>query len=205
MTLQLYPDYQMAWQGFIETLRKLNRGDESLRYYDDLLKEDPKNIRALLNTGYAADRAKQFDLSQEMYQRIVEIDPNLTDAWVSLGFAHYQQGYPYGAIDAYTHAINLSPNLSVAYVNRGAAYQEVDLDDKALTDFTTALKLDPENRDASYGMGRSLFKQGKISEAFPYFEKINDQLYMARIYDALYRGYPRFTNNYPYWWHTYHW
>ncbi|MFH0968465.1 MAG: tetratricopeptide repeat protein, partial [Methanobacteriota archaeon] len=160
---------------------------------------------ALMNTGYAADRAKQFDISEQIYQRLIDIAPNMTDAWVSLGYAHFQQGYPYGAIDAYTHAININPNITVAYVNRGAAYQQVDLDDKAMADFTTALKLEPENQDALYGMGRSLYKEGKITEAFPYFKKINDELYLNRIKDNLYRGYTGFTRNYHYWWYTYQW
>ena len=90
-------------------------------------------------------------------------------------------------------------------MNRGAAYQEVDLDDKALADFSKALQLDPENHDANYGMGRSLYKQGRIHEAFQYFKKINEEIYMARIYDNLYRGYRTFTNNYPYWRYTYQW
>jgi tetratricopeptide (TPR) repeat protein len=110
-----------------------------------------------------------------------------------------------GTIEAFNHAINLSPNLTVGYVNRGAAYQMIDKDEMAMADFQKAIDLDPENHEALYGMGRILYKEGKISEAYPYFKKINEELYIARIYDNLYRGYTRFTNNYHYWRYTYQW
>ena len=67
------------------------------------------------------------------------------------------------------------------YVNRGAAYQKIDLLDNAYKDFSKALELNPDNRDALYGMGKTLYSMGKVHEAFPYFKKIGKSLYLVGV------------------------
>jgi len=53
-----------------------SRFDDAVRCYQDLLKEDPRNVSAYYNLAVAFLAQKRTDGAKEALQKVLELDPN---------------------------------------------------------------------------------------------------------------------------------
>lgn len=71
-------------------LESQGKAAEALKLYDELLKDDPRNVQALAYRGWLLKRAGLPDLAMEALDKAVAIDPRFPDAHFFRGMVLYQ-------------------------------------------------------------------------------------------------------------------
>jgi tetratricopeptide (TPR) repeat protein len=59
-----------------ESFKQLERWDEAEAMYNELLRERPRHVSALMNLGYIEERKGEIVRARELYERCARLDPN---------------------------------------------------------------------------------------------------------------------------------
>jgi len=113
---------------------------------------------------------EEFDDAIEAYEAAIAKFPNYRQAYENLGLAHVRKGDLDGALPALTQVIELGGNKSVTWGLIGFAYAAAGNSLNAETAYRMAMMLDPEENDWKEGFARSLFRQGRFSEAAAFMD-----------------------------------
>jgi len=109
-------------------------------------------------------------------QQATTVDPSYARAWALMSLAQCELRFWHGIeeVDALTpaeRAIELDPDIAEAYCVR-ARYLQIDGKlDEANNALETALRLEPESWEVNKEVGFLYFRQGRATEAIPFFEK----------------------------------
>jgi adenylate cyclase len=116
---------------------------------------------------------------QETIVRICEqalsFDPNYAQAWALMALAQSQLRFWHGLeVDpepAAERALAINPDLAEAHCVKAHLLEEQGQKDKAREEIETAVRLDPESWEVNREAARLVFRQGRIADAIPFFEK----------------------------------
>ena len=116
---------------------------------------------------------------QETIVRICEqaltFDSKYAQAWALMALAQSQLRFWHGmTVDpepAAEEALNINPNLAEAHCVKAHLFEEQGQKEKATAEIETAVRLDPESWEVNREAARLLFRQGRIADSIPYFEK----------------------------------
>lgn len=124
--------------------------DNEIKMLKDVLKDDPKNLNALIKLGNAYMDSKRFKEAVDAYGQALAIDPNNIDARVDMGSSLRYSGMPDRAVEEYRKAIKIKPDHAFAHKNL-AIVLTYDLGDKAggAKEFEDYLKIAPNDPDAA--------------------------------------------------------
>lgn len=81
-------------------LRKEGKFEESIKYYDEAIKLDPKFKYAWYNKGNVFRELKKPIEAIKCYDKTLEIDSKYTNAWISKGNALNDLEKPHDALNA---------------------------------------------------------------------------------------------------------
>jgi adenylate cyclase len=102
-------------------------------------------------------------------------DPNYAQAWALMALAQAQlrlwHGKDISALPAAEKALAINPDLAEARCVRAQMLEEAGKQDEAQAEIDAAFRLDPESWEVNREAARLTFRQGRIAEAIPYFEK----------------------------------
>src|SRR5437588_3837501 len=126
-------------------------------------------------TGYEAD-ARRNETIIRLCRRAVEIDPNYAEAWALIAMAEMllrSSGGPGGdgGLAAAERALELNADLAEAHAVKARIFSEEKRDDEASREIETALRLDPESHQVNKCAALLRFRQQRLEESIPYFEK----------------------------------
>jgi adenylate cyclase len=103
------------------------------------------------------------------------IDPGYAQAWALMALAQAELRFWYGkqedAMPAAQRALSLDPNLAEARCVTARYFEESGEQAKANAEITEALKLDSESWEVNREAARMMFREGRVREAIPFFEK----------------------------------
>ena len=103
------------------------------------------------------------------------LDPNYAQAWALMALAQLDLKFVHGqeqnALPAAERALEINPNVSEAHCIKARYLEEEGNAEEAERQMRTALKLDPESWEVNREVARMLFRQGRIVDAIPFFEK----------------------------------
>jgi adenylate cyclase len=132
--------------------------------------------RKTFDTGNEAD-PRRLDAIIRMCRRAVEIDSNYADAWAMIALAEVllrasvgRQGGD-GGLAAAERSLALNPDLAEAHAVKARILSEENRYDEADREINIALRLNPESHPVNRFAGMLRFRQKKIEEAIPYWEK----------------------------------
>lgn len=162
--------------------RTIDDVERAQRQYHSVIKQQPKNLRALV--GLAATYAFQQDFEKtfQYVNEALRIDPKYRDAYVLKGSTYRQLGNMKLAISSYETAIQQDPDFFEAYFLLGQIYQSEN-NPVCVEYFATALELRPEITEVKYQLAYSKQMYGQLEEAKSlYREMAHDTLefYVAR-------------------------
>ena len=110
-----------------------------------------------------------------MCKHALTFDPDYAEAWALMALAQSQMRFWHGTdVDpapAAEKALSINPNLAEAHCVKAHLLEEQGLKDEAVAEIDTAVRLDPESWEVNREAARLLFRQGRIRDAIPYFEK----------------------------------
>jgi adenylate cyclase len=105
----------------------------------------------------------------------VSFDPNYAQAWALMALAQSQMRFWHGMdVDpqpAADRALSINPKLAEAHCVKAHLLEEQGKNAEATAEIETAVRLDPESWEVNREAARLLFRQRRITDAIPYFEK----------------------------------
>jgi cytochrome c-type biogenesis protein CcmH/NrfG len=109
-----------------------------------ILKEDPKNLKALIELGNLYFDAEQFDSAIQFYTRALEIDPKNPDVRTDMGIMYRRKGNPDRALAEFKRAAQEDPKHVNSRYNIGVVLLHDKADIKgAIKAWEEYLKLEP--------------------------------------------------------------
>jgi adenylate cyclase len=106
----------------------------------------------------------------------VEIDPRYGLSWCQMGFSQYNLRRGFGRSNdggaaALAQALALNPDLAEARALNALLLYEAGQGEAAAAEIAVALRLDPESVAANNAAANTHYRDGRLAEAVPYFEK----------------------------------
>ena len=92
---------------------------KQIDHLQSVLKNDPKNLNALVHLGNAYFDSGQFDQAIETYSKALEIDPNNADVRTDLGIMYRRKGEFDRAIAEFKKAAEIDPRHANSRYNLG--------------------------------------------------------------------------------------
>jgi adenylate cyclase len=103
------------------------------------------------------------------------LDPSYARAWALMALAQAELFFTHqqseDALSSAERALALDPSLPEPYCVKARYLADEGDDEQANELIETALRLDPDSWEANKEAARLIFRQGRISDAIPYFEK----------------------------------
>src|SRR5437868_7699068 len=126
-------------------------------------------------TGFEGDNRRSETIIR-LCRRAVEIDPNYAEAWALIAMAELllrssSSGGGDGGLAAAERALELNADLAEAHAVKARIFSEEKRDDEASREIETALRLDPESHQVNKCAALLRFRQQRLEESIPYFEK----------------------------------
>jgi len=126
-------------------------------------------------TGFEGD-ARRNETIIRLCRRAVEIDPNYAEAWALTAMAEMSLRTSFGGggdggIAAAERALELNADLAEAHAVKARIFSEEKRHDEASREIETALRLDPESHQVNKCAALLRFRQQRVEESIPYFEK----------------------------------
>jgi adenylate cyclase len=108
-------------------------------------------------------------------QQATVLDPNYAQAWALMAFAQSELRFWHGkdvhALPAAERALEINPDLAEVRCVKARYLEEERRQEDADREIKEALRIDPESWEVNREAARMMFREGKMREAVPYFEK----------------------------------
>ena len=118
---------------------------------------------------------KRDEAIARICQQAVQLDPNYAEAWALMAIAQAEQRFSHGkdanALPAAERALSIKPNLPEALCVKARYLEEEGHQEEANDLIDEALRGNPESWEVNREAARMLFRQGRIAESIPYFER----------------------------------
>ena len=139
--LKDYPNDKKVREFLVSMYLAIDRYDDAILFYQDLLKKDPRNVKAM--TSLAAMYFKKGDFNQglEWEKKRAALEPNNPEPYVMVGVQAWDRSYHFPEIDPATRA---------------------KIIDEGMNALQTALKIKPDNFDALTYMNLLYRERAKI-------------------------------------------
>jgi len=95
---------------------------EAIKVLDEVVANDPLNIKALSLRGRVRESRGQVEAAMADYDRWVELAKDDSAAWQQRGSARFKGGDARGSIEDFDRAIELNPRLEQRHWQRGLSY-----------------------------------------------------------------------------------
>ena len=158
---------------------------EAISEYEQVLKVNPDDFAALLNTGSADFRMGKFSAAQEFAQKAIRIKADAPEAWYLQGVASAHLGDHAGAITSLRKAALLKPDyatyLALAQelmvtndrVDAASAIdQAISLDSTKPDAYIHAIELNPKDAHAHLNLGMAYFHTGEREKALAEYNSL---------------------------------
>jgi predicted O-linked N-acetylglucosamine transferase (SPINDLY family) len=153
-------------------LSALQRNDEALICYDDLITLAPDFVDAHLKRGLLLSGLGRFAEAIISYDSAIAIDPRHLDALQHKGEALHYLGKFDDAIACYNQILTMQPTHFAALVDRGCAFKDLGRANEAIAEFNLALTIAPDNTIALTNRGETRRSLKQNSEALEDFDRV---------------------------------
>lgn len=148
-----------------------NRLADMQASYEQILREDPGNVRALEGLGAALAWQGQYVSAQDAYRRALAISPENIDARVGLGYAYAWNGDFANAHTEFHRALSIDPTHIGARKGIAYSYLWSEEYDFALESFAVAASVAPDDAEIWEAKGNAQLFQGKNRDAIADFDQ----------------------------------
>ncbi|HEU4696557.1 MAG TPA: TIR domain-containing protein, partial [Sphingomicrobium sp.] len=118
---------------------------------------------------------KRDEAIARICQQAVQLDPSYAEAWGLMAIAQAELRFWHGkeanALPAAERALSIKPNLPEALCVKARYLEEQGQQEEANALIDEALRGNPESWEVNREAARMLFREGRIAESLPYFEK----------------------------------
>ena len=145
---------------------KLDRDENSIKWYKAYLAEDPFSKLAWYNLGNVYHKLESYDLAIEALSFAIAIDPKYHHALYQLALNQvYSENYEEG-ISSFNEYLKFEQDSASAFFHIGEAYAKLDNNKEGLSYFEKTIELDDTYADAFYGQAYILYSSKKYTDAY---------------------------------------
>lgn len=120
---------------------ELREMEQSLKYHDLAIAEDPNNHKAYVNKGIVYRLQGEYDKAEKMYTQALSLAPDYAELHASMGALFMHKEDYEGAIEHLKRSIELDKSMPVAHSNLAVAYATVGRFDEAEAELKRAVVL----------------------------------------------------------------
>jgi adenylate cyclase len=121
---------------------------------------------------------KRDEAIARICQQAVQLDPNYAEAWALMAIAQAELRFWHGkeanALPAAERALSIKPNLPEALCVKARYLEEQGQQDEANRLIDAALRGNADSWEVNREAARMLFREGRIAESTPYFERASN-------------------------------
>lgn len=140
--------------------------EEAVRYFDDCLKLEPKNVKAETNLGLTYERLGKTDDAMAAYRAAIALDVDKDAApYFNLGDLLISTDRANDAIADLQQAVGLAPQDASAHRELGKAYLLTNDLEKAQGELEKAAALNPQNGPTHFLLAEVYRKSGQPDKA----------------------------------------
>ena len=125
----------------------------------------------LYDAAVAAYRNRNYRMSAELYEKVLELNPKHKTAWTYLGQAYMEQAQFEKAENAFKKQVEMNPYDEVVYNDLGLLYERMHRYDEAGAEYRKQIEINPLDQYAHRNLGLMLSRRHKYEEAIPELEK----------------------------------
>ncbi len=120
----------------------IGRGNETLKYLQKILQQDPNNVGAYANIGFKYQEMGDYKKAIDYYNKLLTIEPNEPLGYSNRSFNKLKLNDLQGALKDINRSLELYPGNAYAYKVRALIYIQNNQFSKACVDIQTALDQD---------------------------------------------------------------
>ncbi|HEY7462679.1 MAG TPA: tetratricopeptide repeat protein [Gemmatimonadota bacterium] len=150
---------------------RAGRYAQAIDAYHDVLRCDPRHVRARNNLGFAYDCRGDYDLAINEYLAALELEPKNVQIHCNLGAVYGAKGRYDLAEEALRQATRLDPKSAEAHCNLGIVFCKKGMYHLATAELKRALELQSDYVHAHYYLGECYNHLDRHEEAIAEFEK----------------------------------
>ena len=140
--------------------------------YEDVLKIDPKYIKALNNLGVLYQSTKNYKKAKNYYEKAIEIHYNYDDAHTNLGIVFKILNDLPRATLSFQKAIEINPHHTNANYNLGSNFETLGDYKKAKIFYKKVIEINPNYFNAYNSLANLFIKLSEFEKAKSYYKKV---------------------------------
>lgn len=141
------------------------RYEDARRFYQKVLKADPRNADALSLFGILFAQTGDLPQALAMLRKAAASNPRDPGIHFNLASVHRQQGAIAEAVAAYRSALTLDPHNVEIHKNLAVVLKEGGRYQEALDAYAAALHMAPRDAELHYNVGNALKEMGRLRDA----------------------------------------
>lgn len=145
---------------------------EAINILQDVLRDDPDNVKAIYWTGIAYEGLGDFQETEFYLRKAISVNPDYADALNALGYFFAENGTNLDeAVGLIKKAMKKSPGQAGYIDSLGWAYFKQGKLDEALEQLETAMRLMPESAEIQDHLGDAYMKKGLKDKAIAAWQR----------------------------------
>ncbi len=155
---------------------QLQRFQQAISQYREILEGDPKNTEARLQLATLFIRLKDFDSALRHLSILIKDNPELLIAHYYVGRINLERDEYSSAEKAFLRALEINPEFLPALFDLAVLYDKTDKLDQAIECYKRILAISPTNTTASEGLISLYYKTGQEKLAEEAIEEIKKNI-----------------------------
>jgi len=147
------------------TLIQLERYEEALDVYLEVLAQSPGGHNVQFKTGFLLQLLGRDDEAEEHYLAALEYYPDSEESLYNLGVISLRREQYPEALERLRRAVNLAPDNALFLLDYGEALYRSGYTDKSVSAFRHAAELDPSLERAHFNLGLASTHKGDAATA----------------------------------------
>jgi len=156
---------------FSVILLKQNKFNESLIYFEKIIKNQQENPSIFNNYGSAYMGIHKYEEAKNYFIKAIKLKKDYFQAYNNLGISYSKLEQYNEAIDTYNESLKIKIDYAEAYNNLGITYQKVEKYDLSIIAFNNAIKFNNKYVEAYNNLGLTYLFKDESSNALLNFNK----------------------------------
>ncbi len=142
---EINPDFHFAWHNLGVAYQNINKWQESITCYENVLRIQPANEQALYGLGLAYGKGlNKPDVAIPYFKKLItEVKATKPDYFEGLGLCYAVKGNYDEAINYFKQGLDANPDVAKLYYNIAITYANKGVKDSSDIFFAKAFQLDP--------------------------------------------------------------
>ena len=154
-----------------ERSMSLGNADEARELFQQVIRQDAKNVSAHLHLGLAYEQLGRGPLAEAMFRKVLELQPDHAEAHLNLGLKLAASGRFEAALASMTEALRLAPDNLRTRQGLAMVLTRLDRPLDAVPHFEAVVRLDPDSPEARLNLGIALAEGGRQEDALGAFRE----------------------------------